>query len=252
MSVFYPNVGLNQWAAVHCTRLLLFEEDSPDGQTWIGGTCFFRRTLRGHYVVTAKHCLKEVESRIVDVQQVKVQIEHGSRQVVPTRQALLCDTGNDRNASLGDLALLEIDEEVLGTEGVRSLHALNFSMVLDMDSCLQASKSSLLICVYPWEKSNVDYDRGTITRTTIFLDAVFDGPAEDAFCYKLRFKQETSLKSFNGFSGSPVFFAHQGWPTVEYHFAGALTQGSIDSGVGRFIGCIALFSRLGKNFCVKD
>jgi hypothetical protein len=222
---------------IHSAKPLMFENGDPDFPYSMQGTCFLAKVAQRAYAITAAHCLvgRTLES-------VRIRMHPGVLQFMrlnPLRCPIHWD--GDRE----DLAIFEIQRDSFSpkdflSRNFLSLEQLRFEpFVLDEASILAAAG-------YPSELNTITYESYSIMTQANSFDGRYCGPGEESGCSKIRINSLGSLSDMDGLSGSPVLrFTPLGESRYRPHFAGILTRGTSQSGLGRFINAPYVYAALG-------
>ena len=96
----------------------------------------------------------------------------------------------------------------------------------------------LWIIGYPAESNFIDYDCGQIRNTRNVIRAIYRGPNISDHCHEVRIESTIRLHSYDGLSGSPVFYMrsqmHDGQPVLYPLLVGMLLRGTASSSLAHF------------------
>lgn len=183
------------------SRPLLFKEKDFNFPYSLGGTCFLFTYEDKPYIVTAKHCLRE---RDIAALTILINPWSGATDVYPFSftspfHILPDNEQTDPNEDYLDVIYYPVDNREI-TEETKDFF-LPFQKVFDSDFSLEQRK----ICVagYPDPVHGIDYEKGVYESSCAIISAI-KITKEDGFMYEIQLP-DTPLKSYNGFSGSPVY-----------------------------------------------
>ena len=97
----------------------------------------------------------------------------------------------------------------------------------------------LWVIGYPSESTFIDYDSCKIKNTRSVLRAIYTGGSISDHCHKVTIESSIKLESYDGLSGSPVFYMkqaiHNGEAVAYPLLVGMLLRGTASSGIAHFV-----------------
>ena len=234
--------GLHQVLA--CAHPLMFslpDEDYP----FFGGTCFTVQYRGRLFVLTARHCLNNVQVR-------STRIECGGPENYhfPLKRWTYFEQPGLSDSDLGDIAVFEVDMERMTESEIAGAPRLKLADTF-VYTTEPPMRCDLILEGYPYGPSEFSLELHVTLRPGCKLLAVYEGATERAGISTLSIKRAGDLRDMNGMSGSPVVAFR--WlldGTVKYRLAGMLIQGSIMTGRGYFIQSGVLLQALRR--CVES
>lgn len=228
---------------LECCKPLLFEDGFEDYEYSAGGS-FFLAKYQGHYYgITAAHCLHRR-----DKDALRLMFD----ELAPNEEKFmsLCCVHELNDPPTGsedytDVVFLEIDETQLSDSQRNSQWFLDFDDLIDRKVLLERGEK-LVTRGFPNSLGGIDYDRHKIVTQSFTVDGTYEGRVDAPRIHAFRLSDLSQVLDINGISGSPVFLFHEdprGW---HYLFAGMIIQGSIHTGIVRFIDCGVIFAALKK------
>ena len=183
------------------SRPLLFKEDYKDFPYSLGGTCFLFLYEERPYIITAQHCLKE---RNIASLTVLINPWGNTKNIYPFSFAspfhmLPDDEETDLYEDYLDVIYYPVDPREINDETI--MFFAPFKKIYECDFSLEQRE----ICVvgYPDPAHEIDYEKGIYESAAIVISAT-GIVKKDGFMYEIQLPP-TSLASYNGFSGSPVY-----------------------------------------------
>lgn len=133
-----------------------------------------------------------------------------------------------------DIAVVELDtSQLAGDLGSTRIIPLDQG-----DSDWESFKevSPFVVIGFPRDHTLVDYCSGEVVEGLVHLDGCYIGPSETRWIHVIRIPHPPPLTTFSGFSGAPVFILKRqiGRSAIPI-LAGMALQGSVESGVVRFL-----------------
>lgn len=185
---------------VSSVQQLIFHTGWEDNPYSFHGTVFFAGLNRRAFVVTARHCvIADGQSSLMPL---CIAPNDKSNSCMPLREHALVPASEFVD-ELGDIAIAEIDMARVNVETIK----VN---VIDLDMSYgewrsAATSSWFLIVGYPNEHSNIDNDRNVISSQKFLLKGKYLGQSKNTLLHEVEVLDAHGLRSFDGFSGSPVF-----------------------------------------------
>jgi hypothetical protein len=184
------------------SRPVIFEHEGTEYSYWGKGSSFLISTSRQCYWVTAAHVLKNLGG---SVQSLRVFPSDQSRVSLPFNQQCTIRTGPRDDEDHKDVFVLRIDLSEFDSSGDSPL------VTQDIDQGTLAAEDLrpddvLWVIGYPAESNFIDYDSHKIKTTRSVIRGVYAGFSISEHCHKLTIASSIKLESYDGLSGSPVFF----------------------------------------------
>lgn len=213
----------------HYVRNNLFLVDCADLGKWSAqsGTCFLFSYNNKFFMVTAKHALGTF-----DVNDVKILLNPWDDDIAAKHRTIafsgaFCLDGNtgalDYDSDADDFCIFEVDEH----EPKEMLQPFFFEYVRPNIHELNSS-SSIIIVGYPtilqdmnFDDSSGEFEAKALCANSFRKEHIMD------FSFTVNVSQHT-CSSFDGFSGSPVFYTK---PDNTYGVIGIVLRGTAESGI---------------------
>jgi hypothetical protein len=216
-----------------CARPVLFQNDNEQWPLSLGGTAFVVRFRGRHFVLTAKHVLRDFQ-----FSQFRVQLHPDSNQFIPlTGMYTLRDKDPDdfgRDEDQFDIAVWTTADEhlvpgVFGNAEPYDLRGFDALTVFNPNA-------DYLFCGYPIEGREYDSDRRHMHQTALSGRAQYVRRTPYACLHQVSLVLNDQVSNLDGFSGSPVFQVNQGEGKYSYEaFAGMLVRGTRESAIAYFV-----------------
>jgi hypothetical protein len=202
---------------LECSRPVIFESGLQDEEFlyWVGATAFVCKWYGKYYVLTAGHALKGVSDDHVLI------FPHDDAERSIGFSVIWRPTG-PRDQDYTDLAIFEVaetDENQLWMGRVPAPELAGGPRFRFEEG------DQLVISGYPNDKRVVDYDRRKIPQQRYRITGRYLPESYAEHLHVMKLDTIADLKSFDGFSGSPVFII-RGTRMV---FAGLAIRGAQDT-----------------------
>jgi hypothetical protein len=224
---------MNQFESV--SRPVIFEHDDPNFSYWGKGSSFLISNASNFYWVTAAHVLKNLGGC---VDSVRIFPSDGSRISLPFNEKYTINKGSTDDEEYKDVFVARIDLARFDTSGDAPLVAQDIEQGLLSATQLKPN-DELWVIGYPAESNFIDYDFNKIKNTRSVLRAIYLGESTNAHCHELLMETSVRLDSYDGLSGSPVYFLKpqdQGGKIVKYPMlVGMLIRGTASSRIAHFV-----------------
>lgn len=216
-------------------RPVIFEADDPEFSYWTKGSSFLIANSENYYWVTAAHVLENAKA---DVDSLRIFPSDNSKRSLPFNEKYRIKTNSTDNEDYEDIMMLRIDLGEFDDSGDMPLIAQDIDKGFLDAECLKKS-DKLLIIGYPSESNFIEYENGIIKNTRSVISAVYDSKSFSDHCHKLTFVSSIKLESFDGLSGSPVYYlknANLNGESLTYPMlVGMLLRGTASSGIAHFV-----------------
>lgn len=194
---------------------MLFENDEMMFRLSIRGTCFIITSQGRLFGVTAKHNTRDFLPK-----QYRIPACMGSQNMLPYSQPFSVELHRE---DFEDFVLIPIEESANSISDFDSTCASDLNTTgiswSNVDRCRVAG--------FPSELNESDYENGFLTYQPVLLTAdLISKPNEDGMG-TIKVSDAGGLKSFDGFSGSPVF--------VGSRLVGIVLRGSTDTSKSQFL-----------------
>jgi hypothetical protein len=208
-----------------CARPILFVNESEEWPVSNGGTAFVAMYHKRHFVITAKHCLNQKNFR---PEQFRIQYRPDARDFIPLRNGYVVSGVDANDTDQYEVAVWDVHEDHLQTELFGDYRPYP---LLGIDrNTLFGPHAAYLYRGYPINERNYDSEKRTMHQPSVSSRAEYVGPGTCAGLHELRLVAVDSLKSLDGFSGSPVFqVTNDDGKYSREAFAGMLLRGTVES-----------------------
>lgn len=208
-----------------CAHPLVFETGIDDAPYSIFGTCFLAG-FRGHtFVVATRHSMQPDAN-------FPVCVGSPSGRLLPLKH-LFSVPIEKVPEDYADLVVLDVDIANL-------THDMGEASLLPLDNAEDwhdfRETSRFFVFGFPLEHSLVDYEKNEIVEGFVEMEGRFRRDSSSPFLSEIEILDPPPLRSYSGFSGSPVMLLKQtiGAPAVPI-LCGIAVQGSAESKIIRFI-----------------
>lgn len=201
------------------------------------GSCFVVVFRGDAWIVTADHVVQQL--RVTpDRVRVPVELTAGRRlHFFDTRSVLWPEDRDREDTAWLDLNMIRIERGQrpfafvdLDKEEVAPLETATFD-------------DAVRVHGYPASlDSGIDYERQHVALESFGVDGAYWGLTSSRFLHAAIFTHFGKVRSLDGMSGGPVFFAKHG--ATRFHFAGVVVRGSVESKRIHFIDARVLIKTL--------
>ena len=201
-----------------CSTPLVFND--PDGENpFFGGTCFRASFAERIYVITARHCIKNI-----NLETTRIECATTEQAFLPLKAWHLFDTRLQEDVDHSDIAILEADLERMSVEERRVIPTVDV-MAYPLPNDFEVG-CRLVVEGFPYRLGNMDCEQRRWLRASEKLEARYEGPAERYVgTAKLTFDDAEKAEDLNGLSGAPVFaFKKPSLTTFTVGFAGMMIR----------------------------
>jgi hypothetical protein len=216
-------------------RPVLFEQENPDFPYWGKGSSFLLANSNHYYWITAKHVITNMGG---SADMLRIFPADGSRSSLPFNESYLINAEGVDDEDYKDIYALRVDLSEFEENGDAPLTAQ------DIESGILAAESlsendEIWIIGYPSESNFVDFDSCAIKNTRSVIRATYQGNSLSQHCHTARIETSINLSSYDGLSGSPVFFLKtvmDGEQQIQFPlFVGMLLRGTATSSLVHFV-----------------
>lgn len=217
------------------SRPVLFEQADSSFPYWGKGSSLLIANSRAYYWITAAHVLSNMGGtaqslRIFPSDHSKISLPFNEQYTIPTD---LC-TDEDYK----DIFALRIALDRFERSGDAPLIAQDIEQGLLIAEELSQG-DELWVIGYPSESNFIDYDASKIKTTRSVIKGIYQGLSTVNHCHEMKITGSIKLSSFDGLSGSPVFYLRSKIVgNVEQLFpmlVGMILQGTASSSIARFV-----------------
>lgn len=241
-------IGIAMSRFEEASRPVLYEHDHPDFAYWGKGSSFLVANSSHCYWVTAAHVLSNAKAQ---VDALRIFPSDGSRISLPFNEQYIVNKGISDDEDYKDMFVLRIDLYNFDKAGDAPLVSQDLETGVLSANALKPS-DELWIVGYPSESSFIDYESGKISHTRSVLRGVYKGSSSSIHCHELRMETSILLDSYDGLSGSPVYYMKRqirGREELMFPMlVGMLIRGTASSQLAHFVGSDVLTNiiRLGR------
>jgi hypothetical protein len=217
-------------------RPVIFEHNDEHICYWGKGSSFLISNPENYYWVTASHVLKNTDGC---VESVRIFPSDNSQISLPFdgKYTVKADSTNEEDYQ--DILILRINLQRFDDSGDAPLSAQDLEQgILGAEHLREGDE--LWIIGYPSERTFFDYDNRAIEHTRCVIRAIYSGESSsEHHCHTLTIDTSLKLGSFDGLSGSPVFYMksiNRNGQLVDYPLlVGMLLRGTPSSGIAHFV-----------------
>lgn len=217
-------------------RPVIFEQEHADFSYWGKGSSFLIANSNSYYWVTASHVLVNMGGR---AQSLRIFPLDNSKISLPFNEQYTVNKGATDDEDYKDVFMLRIDLKEFDSYGDTPLVAQDIEQGIIPAEHLKPD-DELWVIGYPSESNFIDYDSNEIKNTRSVLRAIYRGRSVSDHCHELTIETSIKLKSYDGLSGSPVFYMkhaiHNGEAVRYPMLVGMLLRGTASSGIAHFVG----------------
>ena len=211
-------------------RPIWFEHDDPIYSIWVKGSSFICADAKHFYWVTAAHVLTNTKA---DPQSLRIFSSDSATTTLSFDEKYTL-TETDARDDYRDIFILRVDDEEFSKCGDSALIGQDIQDgFLDVDSLPLGSE--LWIVGYADDDNYVDYEQAKIKQTRSVVRAIYQGQGVSDYCHTARVESSIKLSSFDGLSGSPVFYKRIDGGEERMVLAGMLIRGTANSLMVHFI-----------------
>lgn len=228
------------------SRPILYEYDHPEFTYWGKGSSFLIANSRHFYWATAAHVLSNAEA---SVDSLRIFPSDASKISLPFNEQYTVNKGVSDDEDYKDIFVLRIDLHNFDKSGDAPLVAQDLESGVLNANALKPS-DELWIVGYPAESKFVDYESRKISDTRNVLRGVYKGRSSSMHCHELHMETSILLDSYDGLSGSPVYYMKRqirGREELRFPMlVGMLIRGTASSRLAHFVGSDALTDIISK------
>lgn len=216
-------------------RPVMFEHPDDAFPYWGKGSSMLLANSKHFFWITATHVLKNMGGTI---QALRIFPSDNSRISLPFNEQYTIKSELPEDEDYRDVFALRIDIKSFTDSGDAPLFAQDTEQGLFYAENLP-SGAILWIIGYPAERNEIDYDQGRIRNSREVIRAEYIGPSSSEHCHIARVNSSISLQSFDGLSGSPVFYLQSavlaGQEVLLPKLVGMLIRGTASSQLVHFV-----------------
>ena len=190
------------YAHEETARRVIFESEDSDYSYWGNGSSFLLANSQYYYWITAAHVIDYMGG---SAEALRIFPSDDSRISLPFNEKYLIQKDGYTDEEFKDIYILRIDLTEFEKFGDKPLTAQDLVNGL-MPAEELSSDAELWIIGYPTEVNTIDYETTAIRSTRSVIRARYEGYSYTNHCHTARIKTSLNLSSFDGLSGSPVFF----------------------------------------------
>lgn len=218
---------------------LVFETGVVDYPYSTNGTVFLVIYEGKPYVVTTRHGL------YTDILfPICVFPSDTSLRLIPLHNVFFVPHA-DEPEDFMDLSIIEVDPRARADPELNQATFINLALAFDPDWESGASNMEFFVIGFPSERSSIDTDSQELRTDRVTLFGKYRGESSLPYLHLLQIEDSQKLKSFGGFSGSPVFMwspSGRGRPTPI--LCGMAIRGTVASGLIHFLAVSVLLDAL--------
>lgn len=208
-----------------CTRPVLFETGYDEVPYGCKGSGFVVAFGEQYYFITLDHVVKKLDPKTI-----LVPYSPGSEYFLPFNMCFRCEEY--------DLYCMRIDKASLDN----SIHVPHVDITtLESSSLCTRRERDFISFGYPAENGKIDYDKESIWNTLTAIRFAYSDSSYDHHTTVLQVGDKPRLISYDGFSGSPVFYVRNGRVSS---LAGILAMGEAKNKVVHFINASVVYDFL--------
>ncbi len=183
-------------------RPVLFEHENPEFPYWGKGSSVLLANSNHYYWITAKHVITNMGG---SADMLRIFPADGSRISLPFNESYLINSEGLEDEDYKDIYALRIDLTEFEENCDAPLTAQDIEVGMLAAEEL-AVNDELWIIGYPSENNYVDFNSCAIKNTRSVIRAIYQSNSLSQHCHTARVETTVSLTSYDGLSGSPVFF----------------------------------------------
>ena len=186
-------------------------------------------------MITASHVLLNMGG---GAESLRIFPSDNSRISLPYNQQYMVTKGTTDDEDYKDIFMLRIDLKEFDSSGDAPLVAQDLEQGIMPAESLKPD-DELWIVGYPSESNFIDYDSYKINNTRSVIRAIYKDKSISDYCHELTIETSINLESYDGLSGSPVFYMkhvnHNGETVDSPLLVGMLLRGSASSRIAHFV-----------------
>jgi hypothetical protein len=216
-------------------RPVLFEQEHPDFPYWGKGSSFLLANSNHYYWITANHVITKMGGA---ADMLRIFPADDSRISLPFNENYLINHEGLDDEDYKDIYALRIDLSEFEENGDAPLTAQDIEAGMLSAENLTLN-DELWIIGYPSESNSIDFDSCSIKNTRSVIRATYQGNSLSQHCHTAKIETSIDLSSYDGLSGSPVFFLKsivKGEQQIQLPlFVGMLLRGTKESSLVHFV-----------------
>ena len=217
------------------SRPVIFEYENADFPYWGKGSSLLLANSQHYFWITAAHVLTNMGG---SVQTLRIFPSDHSRISLPFNEQYTIKKRLSEHEDYKDIFALRINLQEFEEFGDTPLVAQDVGLGLLPAEELTLD-DELWVIGYPAESNFIDYDCGRIRNTRSVIRAIYKGPSISDHCHKAKIESSIRLTTYDGLSGSPVFYMrsqiHDGREVRFPLLAGMLLRGTVSSSLVHFV-----------------
>lgn len=224
------------------SRPVIFESSDPDYQYWAKGSSVLLANSRHYYWATAAHVMRNIGG---SAESLRIFPSDDSKISLPFNEQYSVKREESDDEEHKDVIMLRIDLSEFDASGDAPLAAQDLDRgVLHAERLKPGDE--LWIIGYPAQSNFIDYEAAAIRSTRSVLRALYTGVSISDHCHSLSVDTSIQLNSYDGLSGSPIFYMKYEWLKGELVcfplFVGMLLRGTASSRVAHFVSSSVLIN----------
>lgn len=202
---------------------------------WGKGSSFLIASSDNYFWITASHVLVNMGGC---AQSLRIFPSDNSKISLSFNEKYTVHKGSSDDEDYKDICMLRINLNEFDEFADTQLVAQDIEQGIFLAEELKPD-DELWIIGYPAENNFIDYDNHEIKNTRSVLRAIYKGRSVLDHCHELAVESSIKLESFDGLSGSPVFYMKQATcgedVTIYPLLVGMLLRGTACSGIAHFV-----------------
>jgi hypothetical protein len=223
-----------------CAKPIVFETGVIEAPFSVAGTGFvvgFRDAL---FVLTARHVVSDWPKEGIAI----IMSSEGERLPLRARWEIKIENEEEKDDS-SDLIIFRADLAGISALTRRSNHLLHLTPPGVTEWFDDRFSSTFFLFGYPVAVNEADYENSRVIQNQCFIHGSFVGPSISFGCYELSVKNPLTFKTFDGFSGSPIFsLCTNNRGSTQPTFCGMALRGTVGSGSVHFLGSETIVAAL--------
>jgi hypothetical protein len=228
-------LGIQMHLFEQTSRPVIFEHEDAQFPYWGKGSSILLADSRHYFWITASHVVSRMGG---SAQSLRIFPSDDSRISLPFNEQYTINKDLSEDEDHKDIFALRINVEEFAEFGDAPLAAQDIERGL-LPAEELTLESELWIIGYPAESNVIDYDCGRIRNTRSVIRAIYQGRSLSDHCHVARIESSIQLTSYDGLSGSPVFYMHskiaEGRELLFPLFVGMLLRGTASSSLVHFV-----------------
>lgn len=217
------------------SRPVIFEYEDSKFPYWGKGSSLLLANSQSYFWITAGHVLANMGG---SVQALRIFPSDHSRISLPFNEQYTITKGLTDDEDYKDIFALRINIKEFEDFGDAPLIAQDADRgILPAEQLTLGDE--LWVIGYPAESNFIDYDCGQIRNTRSVIRAIYRGPSVSDHCHEVRIESSIHLNSYDGLSGSPVFYmrsqVHDEQLVQSPLLVGMLLRGTASSSLAHFV-----------------